>query len=86
MNLLVANMKAHGGKFAAGNKVSIADCCMVASMANIWFNEASPVYATWQECFSAGDVDKAALDKYFATLKAEFSDRLNSAERPAKPF
>lgn len=47
LNLLVANMKKHGGKYAAGNKVSIADCCMVSSMANIWCNEASPFYATF---------------------------------------
>ena len=47
LNLLIANMKAHGGKYAAGNKLGIADCCMVASMANIWCNEASPFYATF---------------------------------------
>ena len=86
LNLLVHNMKAHGGKFAAGNKVSIADCVMVASLVNIWDNPASPVRATFQECFSAGDVDKAALDEYFATLREAFADRLNSADRTAKPF
>ena len=85
LNILVANMKAHGGKYAAGNKLSIADCALVSSLANIWDNPASPLRATFQECLAGGDiVDKAALDKYFATLRAEFGARLNDPKRTPK--
>ena len=76
--LLVANMKAHGGKYAAGNRLTIADCVLVAGMDNIWCNAAGPFKATFDELFNSGDVDKAAIDSYFATLRSEFGARLNS--------
>ena len=34
--MLCANMQQHGGKYAAGNRLTIADCLMVAGMANMW--------------------------------------------------
>ena len=49
--MLCANMKQHGGKYAAGNMLTIADCCMIAGIANIWYNEASPFFKTFDECF-----------------------------------
>ena len=85
LNILVANMKAHGGKYAAGKKVSIADCVMVAALVNIWDNPASPLRATFQECLAGGDIaDKAALDAYFKTLRSEFGARLNDPKRTPK--
>ena len=36
--IMCANMRQHGGKYAAGNRLTIADCVMVAGMANIWQN------------------------------------------------
>ena len=76
--LLVANMKAHGGKYAAGNRLTIADCVMVAGMDNIWCNKAGPFEAEFMRLFSAGDVDKDMIMTYFATLRSEFGARLNS--------
>merc|ERR1712151_505813 len=77
------NMKALGGKYAAGNRLTIADCVMVAGMDNIWCNAAGPFEAEFMKLFSAGDVDKDMIMTYFATLRSEFGTRLNS--RPQLP-
>ena len=76
-------MKAHNGKYAAGNRLTIADCIMVAGMANIWCNEVSPFKAAFEDLFNSGDVNKGLIDTYFATLRSEFGDRLNT--RPKLP-
>ena len=84
--ILCGNMKRHGGKYAAGNRLTIVDCVLVAGMANIWCNPASPFAETFNELFAQGDVDKGAIDSYFSVLRSEFATRLNSKDRPPAPF
>ena len=84
--MLCTNMRTHGGKYAAGNVLTIADCIMVSGMANIWCNQDGPWNSTFNELFARGNVDKGVIDVYFATLREAFSDRLNNPNRKALPI
>lgn len=53
LKLFENQLKTHGGKYAAGDKLTIADCCMVSVLVNIWENPAGP----WAEKFKPVLVD-----------------------------
>ena len=45
LNLMEKLLEKHGGKYIAGDELTIADCAMVANLVNIWENKAGP----WNE-------------------------------------
>ena len=47
LNVMEKQLATHGGKFIAGDKLTIADCAMVAMLVNIWENPVGP----WKEQF-----------------------------------
>lgn len=82
LKLLTKNMKCHGGKYAAGDRLTIADCAMVACLVNIWQNKSGPMYATYEQLYQDEvELDKGCINDYFDTLRAEFKERLDSSER-----
>ena len=82
LKVMEAQLTANGGPFIAGNFVSIADCCMVAMLANIWENPAGP----WTSQFEPVLKQYPKVQAYNLKLREAFKERLTSPERPALPF
>ena len=80
--LLSQNLEAHGGKFAAGNHLSVADCAMVSVLMNIWENPAGP----WTEAFKPVLADYPVVQQYNLNLREAFKARINDPNRPAMPM
>ena len=77
-----AQLAAEGGPFLAGSKVTIADFCMVALMANIMENPAGP----WTEKFKAVTPDYPKVQAYFTKLREAFKARLGDPNRKPLPM
>ena len=71
-----------GGPFITGPKLTIADCAMVAVLANIWENPAGP----WTEALKPVLENYPKVQAYNLKLREAFADRLNDPERKAMPL
>ena len=80
--LLTANLEKHGGKFAAGNQLTVADCAMVAALVNIWENPAGP----WSAAFKPVLAEYPKVQQYNRNLREAFKARINDPNRPALPM
>ena len=82
LKVMEAQLTANGGPFIAGNFVSIADCCMVAMLANIWENPAGPLTSQFEPVLK----QYPKVQAYNLALREAFKDRLTSSDRPALQF
>ena len=80
LNLYEAQL-GHGCKFIAGEKVTIADCAMVALMANILENPNGPFFETYKPLMTK----YPKISAYFGRLRIEFAKRLNDPNRAKAP-
>ena len=80
--LLSKNLEAHGGKFAAGNQLTVADCAFVSVLVNIWENPVGP----WTEAFKPVLADYPLVQQYNLNLREAFKARITDPNRPAMPM
>ena len=71
-----------GGPYLAGSKLTIADCCMVAMLANIWENPAGPFSAQFAPVLK----NYPKVQAYNLKLREAFKQRLNDPARKPCPF
>ena len=77
MTLMENQLKILGSDFIAGNKFTIADCCMVAAIPNLFEN---PAFAS---SFAPMLGNFPKLQEYLRRLKRAFKERL-AARGPAE--
>ena len=80
--LLSKNLEQHGGKFAAGNQLTVADCALVSVLVNIWENPVGP----WTEAFKPVLADYPNVQQYNNNLREAFKARITDPSRPAMPM
>ena len=82
LNFMEKQLVECGGPYIAGNKLTIADCAMVATLANIWENPAGP----FTERFKPVLANYPKVQAYNKTLRVAFAARLNDPARKPMPI
>ena len=82
LNCMEKQLAEHGGPYIAGAQLTIADCCIVATLANIWENPAGP----WSEKFKPVLANYPKVQAYNLKLREAFKERLNDPERKPSPM
>ena len=82
LNFMEKQLQELGGTYIAGNKLTIADCAMVATLANIWENPAGPFTERFKPVLSG----YPKVQAYNQRLREAFKDRLNDPARKPLPI
>ena len=82
LKVMEAQLTELGGPYLAGSKLTIADCCMVAMLANIWENPMGP----FKDQFAPVLAKYPKVTAYNKALREAFKERLNDPARKPAPF